>query len=245
MTEARSVIVTGGSRGLGAGLVQTFLDLGDRVATCSRSTSDQVESWSSDPATGERFYYAPLDVADGEACRAFVRDVVGRFGGVDVLVNNAGVARDGVLGTFPATDIDAVVDLNVKGTIHMTKAVTRAMLRQGAGRVINVSSVVGRSGYRGLSVYGATKAAIEGFTRGLARELGSRGITVNVVAPGYLRTEMTHGLDEEQLQQIVRRTPLGRLGEVGDITSIVRYLASDEASFVTGQVFVVDGGLTA
>jgi len=244
MTDARSIIVTGGSRGLGAGLVKAFLDLGDRVATCSRSPSEQTDAWSSDPGT-ERFFYTPVDVADGEACRSFVREVVERFGGVDVLVNNAGVARDGVLGTFPAEDVDAVVDLNVKGTILMTKAVTRAMLRQGAGRVINVSSIVGRSGYRGLSVYGATKAAIEGFTRGLARELGSRGITVNAVAPGYLRTEMTHGLNEDQLEQIVRRTPLGRLGEVEDVTAIVRYLASDEASFVTGQVFVVDGGLTS
>ncbi len=244
MSEPRTVIVTGGSRGLGAGLVQMFLDQGDRVATCSRSPSDLVAAWAEDPTVSGSFHFEPVDVADGEACHSFVRGVVDRFGGIDVLVNNAGVARDGVLGTFAAGDIDAVVDLNVKGTIQMTKPVVRAMLRRRAGRVINISSVVGRSGYRGLSVYGATKAAIEGFTRGLARELGSRGITVNCVAPGYLRTEMTHGLNEEQLEQIVRRTPLGRLGEVDDVAGMVRYLASDEAAFVTGQVFVVDGGLT-
>jgi 3-oxoacyl-[acyl-carrier protein] reductase len=119
------------------------------------------------------------------------------------------------------------------------------MLRQGSGRVINISSIVGLSGYRGLSVYGATKAALDGFTRGLARELGSRGITVNSVAPGYLRTEMSHGLDEEQLGQIVRRTPAGRLGESADVAAAVRFLVSDEASFVTGHTFVIDGGLTA
>ncbi|HLW15841.1 MAG TPA: 3-oxoacyl-ACP reductase family protein [Actinomycetota bacterium] len=244
MSAPRNVIVTGGSRGLGAGLVQMFLDQGDRVATCSRTPSEQTDAWSADPASTERFLYASVDVADGDACRTFVRSVLERFGGIDILVNNAGVARDGVLGTFAAEDIDTVVNLNVKGTIHMTKPVVRAMLRSRAGRVINISSVVGRSGYRGLSVYGATKAAIEGFTRGLARELGSRGIAVNCVAPGYLRTEMTHGLNEEQLEQIVRRTPLGRLGEVEDVAGMVRYLASDEAAFVTGQVFVVDGGLT-
>jgi 3-oxoacyl-[acyl-carrier protein] reductase len=244
VTTSRSVIVTGGSRGLGSGLVQMFLDQGDRVATCSRAPSERTDAWTMDPSLADRFVHASLDVADRDACRSFVRSVVQRFGSVDVLVNNAGVARDGVLGTFSDDDVDAVIDLNLKGTISMTKAVVRDMLRRGSGRVINISSIVGISGYRGLSVYGATKAALGGFTRALARELGSRGIRVNAVAPGYLRTEMTHGLDDEQLGQIVRRTPLGRLGEVDDVTAAVRFLASDEASFVTGHVFVVDGGLT-
>jgi 3-oxoacyl-[acyl-carrier protein] reductase len=150
-----------------------------------------------------------------------------------------------VLGLFSDEDTDAVVDLNLKGTIHVTKLVTRRMLRQGSGRVINVSSIVGLSGYRGLAVYSATKAALDGFTRAMARELGSRGITVNSVAPGYLRTEMSHGLDEDQLQQIARRTPAGRLGEPEDVAAAVHYLASDAAAFVSGHVLVVDGGLTA
>jgi len=244
MTSERVVVVTGGSRGLGAGLVQAFLDAGDRVATCSRTRSDQVEGWAGDAALGDRFFFEALDVADRAASRAFVRAVTDRWGQIDVLVNNAGLARDGVLGIFSDDDVDAVIDLNLKGTINMTKQVVRGMLRHGSGRVINISSIVGISGYRGLSVYGATKAALHGFTRAMARELGARGILVNAVAPGYLRTEMTHGLDEEQMEQIVRRTPLGRLGEVEDVTSIVRFLASDEAKFITGQVFVVDGGLT-
>jgi 3-oxoacyl-[acyl-carrier protein] reductase len=241
----RVVLVTGGSRGLGQALVQSFLDAGDRVATCSRGTTPAVQQWLTDPATADRFHHREIDLTDRAAARELVASTLTRFGALDVLVNNAGVAREGVLGLFSDDDLDAVVDLNVKSTIFVTKLAARHMLRQGSGRIINVSSVVGRSGYRGLSVYGATKAALDGFTRGLARELGARGITVNSVAPGYLSTEMTDELDEEQLGQIVRRTPVGRLGDPDDVTAAVRFLASPEAGFITGHVLVVDGGLTA
>jgi 3-oxoacyl-[acyl-carrier protein] reductase len=162
-----------------------------------------------------------------------------------VLVNNAGVARDGVLALFRDEDIDQVIDLNLRATIHITRLVARRMLTQHSGRIVNISSIVGLSGYRGLSVYSATKAALDGFTRAMARELGSKGITVNSVAPGYLRTEMSHGLDEAQLVQISRRTPAGRLGEPEDVAAAVRFLVSSEAGFISGHVLVVDGGLTA
>jgi 3-oxoacyl-[acyl-carrier protein] reductase len=170
---------------------------------------------------------------------------VAEFGRLDVLVNNAGVARDGVLGTLQDDAIDSMVDVNLKGTIYLTRVAVRRMLRQHSGAVINISSIVGLSGYRGLSVYGATKAALDGFTRGLARELGPVGITVNSIAPGYLRTEMSHGLDEDQLGQIVRRTPAGRLGKLADVASAAVFLASPGARFITGHTLVVDGGLTA
>jgi 3-oxoacyl-[acyl-carrier protein] reductase len=243
--EARVVLVTGGSRGLGASLVQGFLDDGDRVATCSRCSTASTERWATDPATAGRFHFEEVDLVDRAACTAFVRAAVDRLGPIDVLVNNAGVAREGVLGLFSDGDVDAVVDLNLKGTIQITRLVVRRMLVHGSGCVVNVSSVVGLSGYQGLSVYGATKAALDGFTRALARELGPRGIRVNSVAPGYLRTEMSHGLDERQLDQIVRRTPAGRLGETSDVVAAVRFLTSPSAAFVTGHVLVVDGGLTA
>lgn len=245
MAIPRSVVVTGGSRGLGAELVRTFLALGDRVATCSRTRTEEIEGWCADPRLTDRFVHETVDLADRAATTAFVKHVHGQFGRIDVLVNNAGVAREGVLGIFPDADVDDVIDLNLKGTIHITKLVVRHMLRQGSGRVINISSVVGLSGYRGLSVYGTTKAGLDGFTRGLARELGGRGITANSVAPGYLTTEMSHGLDAEQLAQIVRRTPAGRLGAPADVAAAVRFLASPEAEFITGHVLVVDGGLTA
>lgn len=240
----RVVVVTGGSRGLGAGLVQSYLDTGDLVATCARSSTPEIERWAKDPDTSERLAFVPADLSKKEEAEGFVRSVVERWGHIDVLVNNAGVARDGVLGLFNDEDVDAVVDLNLKGTIYVTRPVVRRMLSRGSGTIVNISSIVGRSGYRGLAVYSATKASLEGFTRALARELGSRGITVNAVAPGYLRTEMSHGLDEAQLGQIERRTPMGRLGEPEDVARAVHFLTDPRNDFVTGQVLVVDGGLT-
>ena len=240
----RVVIVTGGSRGLGAGIVRAYLAAGDRVATCARSSTPEVEQWANDPALADRFLFVPADLSRSTDADTFVRAVVERWGQVDVLVNNAGVARDGILGLARDEDIDTVVDLNIKGTIYMTRLVSRRMLARRTGWIVNISSIVGMSGYRGLAVYSATKAALDGFTRAMARELGSRGIIVNGVAPGYLRTEMSHGLDEAQLEQIVRRTPAGRLGEPEDIARVVQFLTDPANTYITGHVLVADGGLT-
>jgi 3-oxoacyl-[acyl-carrier protein] reductase len=240
------VIVTGGSRGLGAGIVAAYLAAGHRVATCSRSATPETDSWAADPSTADRFLFHPADLSRVGDAEAFVKAVSAAWGRVDVLINNAGVARDGILGLFSDDDVDTVVDLNLKGTIYMTRLVSRRMLAQGdGGSIVNISSIVGRSGYRGLAVYSATKAALDGFTRAMARELGSRGVTVNGIAPGYLRTEMSHGLDEAQLTQIVRRTPAGRLGDPEDIARVALFLTDPANSYLTGQVIVVDGGLTA
>jgi 3-oxoacyl-[acyl-carrier protein] reductase len=241
-SEPRVVVITGGSRGLGAGIVQSYLDSGDLVATCSRSITPEVEKWQQ--KLPDRFLFVPADLSKPTDCEAFVKAVIDRWDHVDVLVNNAGVARDGILGMASDDDIDTVVDLNLKGTLHMSRLVSRRMLARRSGNIVNISSIVGRSGYRGLAVYSATKAAQEGMTRALARELGSRGIRVNAIAPGYLRTEMSHGLDEAQLQQIVRRTPAGRLGEPDDVARACQFLTDPRNDYVTGQVLVVDGGLT-
>jgi 3-oxoacyl-[acyl-carrier protein] reductase len=214
------------------------------VATCARKRTPAIDKFTKDYAE-DRFWFDTVDLTKPDGVAPFVRTVYERFGAVDVLVNNAGVAVEGVAGLISEEDIAAAIDLNLKGTIRITRAVVRRMLRQGSGRIINISSIVGLSGYRGLSVYSATKAALDGFTRSLARELGDRGITVNSVAPGYLRTEMSHGLDAEDLEQIARRTPAGRLGEPDDVAPAVLFLASAEAAFISGHVLVVDGGLTA
>jgi 3-oxoacyl-[acyl-carrier protein] reductase len=246
MAEGQSpvALVTGGSKGLGVGIVEAYLSAGYCVETCSRSSTDQVRAWENDPEYKERFHFATADVSKKEDAERFVKDAAKRWGRIDVLVNNAGVARDGVIALFGDDDIDTVIDLNMKGTIYVTRAASRVMLRQHSGSIVNISSIVGLSGYRGLTVYGATKAALDGFTRALARELGSRGITVNSVAPGYLRTEMSHGLDEEQLNQIARRTPMGRLGDPSDVARAVLFLTDPANNYLTGQVIVVDGGLT-
>ncbi len=237
-----TVLVSGGSKGLGAGIVQDFLDNGYKVATFSRSSTPQIEAWQA--AFPERFFFAPLSLTDKAACRDFLQTVEARLGAVNVLVNNAGVANTSLLALESDEAVDNLVELNIKGSIFLTRLVCRSMLTGDWGRIINISSIVGLSGYRGLSVYSATKAALDGFTRSLARELGARNITVNSVAPGYLTTEMTEELDDRQTRQIVNRTPMGRLGSPHDVAKVVSFIASEDASFITGQVIVVDGGIT-
>jgi 3-oxoacyl-[acyl-carrier protein] reductase len=246
MTSAKPVaenhvILSGGSRGLGMALATALLEAGYRVSTFSRRGSEFTDSLTND----SRFFFAAADMSDTESVTRFAAAAVERFGSPCGLINCAGIAVDGVLAMMPEDRIDDVLRVNLGGTLHLTRLVIRSMLlcpRPGA--IINISSIIGLRGYSGLAAYAATKGGLDAMTRALARELGGRGIRVNSVAPGYLETEMTHGLDESQKQQIIRRTPLNRLGVPADVVGPVLFLLSDAARFITGQVLVVDGGIT-
>ncbi|MGE0446375.1 MAG: SDR family NAD(P)-dependent oxidoreductase [Vicinamibacterales bacterium] len=235
------VLLTGGSRGLGAALVTALLERGHTVSSCSRTPTRFTASLAAEP----RALHVTVDLADAPAAVQFVDAAVERFGPPEALVNCAAIAADGLLAMLAPRDLEAMTRVNVVAPLLITREVVRRMLAAHiAGCVVNVSSVGGLRGFNGLAAYGATKAALDGLTRGLARELGPRGIRVNSVAPGFVDTDMTHGLDDAQRAGIVRRTPLGRLGTVDDVVGPVLFLLSDAARFVTGQVLTVDGGLS-
>jgi 3-oxoacyl-[acyl-carrier protein] reductase len=235
-------VVSGGSRGLGLAIVEALLVRGDRVATFSRSGSAALDSLAA--AHPGRLHVARLDAADLEAIRVFVADVAAAFGRIDHCVANAAIAQEGVLATMRDDEIESMIAVNVTGSIVLVRECVRQMLvGDSAGRTVTlISSVVAERGSPGLSVYAATKAALEGFGISLARELGPRGIRVNTVAPGFLETDLSATLSHENRDRIARRMALGRLGTAGDVTGTVAFLTSPVASFLTCHVVGVDGG---
>ncbi len=242
----RNVIVTGGSRGLGLGIARALGGAGYRVVAIARRQSDELAAAIGE-AGGDQgpLHFWPFDLAKVADIADLVKAIRKQFGPIYGLVNNAGIGTSGVLATMQNGQIERLVHLNTVSPIILTKYVMRAMMVDGGGRIVNMSSIVSVTGFSGLSVYGATKASLTGFTRSLAREAGPLGITVNAVAPGFISTEMTEGIDEAQRDQIRRRSPLRRLAEIGDVADAVEFLLSDKAKNITGTVLTVDAGSTA
>ena len=238
------VLISGGSRGLGAAIARRCLDMGHVVATFSRSTSPFLEEQRERDPQGLRFHWAPVDGRDDQALRGFVEGVIDRYGGVDVLINNAAVGRFGLFPLMRVSDIDESLDVNLRTNILLARLCTPSMVSRMSGCILNVSSVNALRGNAGVAVYSATKAALDGFTRALARELGPKNIRVNALAPGYFESEMVSGLTERQMQRLVRSTPLRRLGTVDEISDAALFLISPAAAFITGHTLVVDGGVT-
>jgi 3-oxoacyl-[acyl-carrier protein] reductase len=233
--DGRTALVTGGSRGIGRAIATELANAGAQVVIGYRSSGDEAEEAAG--AIGCRFVQA--DVSDPEEAKRLVDEA----GEVDILVNNAGVTRDGLLARMSDEDWDAVLDTNLRGTFNTCRAVTRGMMKRRAGAIVNVSSIVGVRGNPGQTNYSASKAGIIGFTKALARELGSRGVRANVVAPGYISTRLTNELPDELKDAMLANTPLGRFGDPEDVAGAVRFLCSDAAAYVTGEVLLVDGGL--
>jgi 3-oxoacyl-[acyl-carrier protein] reductase len=233
--EGRTALVTGGSRGIGRAISAELANAGAQVVVGYRSGAEEAEGVASE--IGGKAIQA--DVSDPDEAKRLVDEA----GEVDVLVNNAGVTRDGLLVRMPDEDWRNVLDTNLGGTFNTCRAASRGMMKRRSGAIVNISSVVGVHGNPGQTNYAASKAGIIGFTKALARELGSRGVRANVVAPGYISTRLTDELPEELRQTMLANTPLGRFGESQDIAGAVRFLCSDAAAFVTGEVLLVDGGL--
>jgi 3-oxoacyl-[acyl-carrier protein] reductase len=241
----RNVIVTGGSRGIGLGIARRLAGAGERViAFARRETADLAAAARAAEAAGGAIHFRACDLSDTAALPGVVKAVRGEFGPLYGLVNNAGIGTGGVLATMPDARIEELVRLNVLSPIVLTKYVVRAMMAGGGSRIVNIGSIVGATGYNGLAAYSATKAAMAGFTRSLARELGPLGITVNAVAPGFVDTEMTQELNQGQRDRIARRSALQRMPEVADIAEAVAFLMSDAARNITGTVLTVDAGNT-
>lgn len=244
-SEKRHVIISGVSRGLGLETMRELLVQGYNVSGFSRKVSADIMSIQKSFGA-EKFHFDEIDITSSEELTAFMAGAVDKNGVPYALINNAAVAQEGILATLPEIEISRMIQINLEGAFRLTRLCLRHMLTSGTdGRIINISSVVGSRGYNGLAVYSATKAALDGLTRSLARELGKRRITVNSVAPGYMKTAMSAGLSEDNLSQIVRRTPLGRLAEIGDIVPLIIFLLSEQAAFITGQTILVDGGISS
>ncbi len=243
LLQGKIAVVTGAGRGIGRAIALRFAAEGADVVCVSRTAENSERVAAEVQATGRKAWAFAVDVSDGTAVNAVVERLLAETGRADILVNNAGLTRDALLMRMSEEDWDTVIDTNLKGAFHWTRGLTRQFLKLRAGRIINVASVIGLIGNAGQCNYAASKAGLIGFTKSVARELASRGVTCNAIAPGFINTDMTAVLGDELRTQLLARIPLNSLGEAEDIAEAALYLAGPGGRYVTGQVLVVDGGM--
>lgn len=239
----KTALVTGASRGIGRAIALQLARSGANVACVSRSTDSVKETVAAIEALGRKAKGYGVDVAQTDAVATTVEQIAADFGTIDLLINNAGITKDGLLARMSSEDWDIVLDTNLKGAFNWTKPVGRIMVKQRSGKIVNISSVIGLMGNAGQANYAASKAGLIGFSKSVAKEFASRGIQCNVVCPGFIETDMTHGLSEELKKGLLERIPLRKLGKVEDIAGVVDFLCSPASDYMTGQVLTVDGGL--
>lgn len=244
LLDGKTALVTGASRGIGRAIALRLAAEGASVAiNYAGNTAKAAETKAAIEAAGGKAALFQADVSDSAQVEQMVAAVTEMFGTIDILVNNAGITRDGLLMRMKEEDFDAVLDTNLKGIFHVTKAVSKLMMKKRAGRIVNMASVVGILGNAGQTNYAAAKAGVIGFTKSAAREFAARGITVNAVAPGFIATDMTAAMPEKAKEATLAAIPLRRMGEPEDVANAVAFLVSDQASYITGQVVKVDGGM--
>lgn len=244
MLAGKIAVVTGASRGIGRAIAIRLAGEGATVVINYNGSKEKAEEVKQEiEGAGGKATVCQCNVADFDQCQAFIQKVIDEFGRIDILVNNAGITRDGLLMKMSEEDFDQVIETNLKGAFHTIRFASRQMLRQKSGRIINLSSVVGVTGNAGQANYAASKAGVIGLTKSAARELASRGITVNAIAPGFIETDMTSVLSEKVKEGAAAGIPLGAFGKPEDVAAAAAFLASDEAGYITGQVLHVDGGM--
>lgn len=244
MIVNKNAIVTGGTRGIGKEIAKTLAKNGANIAINYRKYSEEVENLVEElKALGGKALAIKCDISNEDEVNNFIKEVKENFGSIDILVNNAGITKDGLLLRMSEKDFNDVIDINLKGTFNMTKAVSSIMVKQRVGKIINISSVVGVAGNAGQCNYAASKAGVIGFSKSIARELASRNINVNVIAPGYINTDMTKVLSDKVKEEVLKTIPMKKIGEPEEIANLVLFLSSDLSNYITGQVINVDGGM--
>jgi len=236
-------VVTGAGRGIGRAVALAYARMGADVACVSRTEENSAKVAAEVEALGRKAWALAVDVSDTAAVDAAAKEILESAGRVDILVNNAGVTRDNLLMRMSEEEWDTVLDINLKGAFNFTKAFSRTFIKQRSGRIINIASVIGLIGNAGQSNYAASKAALIGFTKSIAKELAPRGITANAIAPGFIETDMTAALDDKVRESIIGNVPLGRFGSPDDIAHAAVFLAMEPSGYITGQVLTVDGGM--